>query len=194
MISKEKITGIILAGGKSIRMGKDKGTCSFNNKPLVEYAIEALKPFCGEILISANNIESYEKYAFKVVPDQISSIGPLGGIYTCLQKSGNKHNIILSCDTPFITSELIRYIIENIDADNEVVAPLHQHNFIEPLCAYYSKNLIPEIHECIENKDYKLLRLLKSVKMKTLEIDSRLKFFTPKLFNNLNTPEDLLKF
>ncbi len=174
-------------------MGKDKGTCNFNNKPLVEYAIAALKPFCGELLLSANNVESYKKYEIEVVPDEVRSIGPLGGIYTCLQKSSNTHNIILSCDTPFIPSELIEYIITNIDTDHKVIAPLHQHNFIEPLCAYYSKDLIPEIHECIENKDYKLLRLLKSVELKTLEIDSKLEFFTPKLFNNLNTPEDLLK-
>jgi len=193
LISKDKITGIILAGGKSSRMGKDKGTCNFKNRPLVEYAIEVLRPFCGELLLSANNIESYKKYAMEVVPDEVSSIGPLGGIYTCLRKSKSEHNIILSCDTPFITKELIEYIIENIDSDYKVVAPLHRHNFIEPLCAYYSKDLIPEFEDCIKNEDYKLLRLLKSVKMKTLKIDSKLEFFSPKLFNNLNTPEDLLK-
>jgi len=159
----------------------------------VEYAIEVLKPLCGEILLSANNIESYKKYAWEVVPDEIRSIGPLGGIYTCLCKSRNKHNIILSCDTPFITMELIEYIIDNIDTDYKIVAPQHQHNFIEPLCAYYSKDLIPEMEKCIKNKDYKLLKLLESVKMKTLKIDNNLEFYTPKLFNNLNTPEDLLQ-
>ena len=193
MLKPHEITGIVLAGGKSSRMGKDKGTCSFKNKPLVEYAIEALKPFCGEILLSANNIDAYNKYSYEVIPDEISSIGPLGGMFTCLKKSKTRHNIILSCDTPFITEELIKHIIENIDSENEVVAPLHQPNFIEPLCAYYNKDLIPVFEKCIKNKDYKLLKLIKSVDLKTLKIDSSLDFFNPKLFNNLNTPEDLLK-
>jgi molybdopterin-guanine dinucleotide biosynthesis protein A len=193
MLNPHEITGIILAGGKSSRMGKDKGTCSFKNKPLVEYAIEALKPFCGELLLSANNIESYNKYTIEVVPDEISSIGPLGGMFTCLKKSKTRHNIILSCDTPFITMDLIKYIIENIDSKNKIIAPLHRQNFIEPLCAYYSKDLIPVFEEFIENKNYKLLKILNSVELKTLRIDSSLGFYSPKLFNNLNTPEDLLK-
>lgn len=193
MLKPDKITGIILAGGKSSRMGKDKGTCSFNNKPLVEYAIEVLKPFCGELLLSANNIESYNKYAIEVVPDEIRFIGPLGGMFTCLKKSKTRHNIILSCDTPFISKELIKHIIVNIDSKSKIIAPLHQQNFIEPLCAYYSKDLIPIFEEYIHNKDYKLLKILSSVELKTLRIDNSLDFFNPKLFNNLNTPEDLLK-
>lgn len=193
MLKPLEITGIVLAGGKSSRMGLDKGTCNFNNKPLVEYAIEVLKPFCGKILLSANNIDAYNKYPYEVIPDEISSIGPLGGIFTCLKKSKTSHNFILSCDTPFIKGQLIKHIIENIEAENKVVAPLHGSGFIEPLCAYYNKGLIPVFEECIRNKDYKLLKLINSVNTKLLKIDSSLAFFDLKLFNNLNTPEDLLK-
>lgn len=193
MKDQEKITGIILAGGKSSRMGKDKGMCIFNDKPLIEYAIEVLKPFCGEILLSTNTITGYEKYGLELVKDEIKEIGPMGGIYSCLKKSKSQYNFVLSCDTPFISRELIKFIIENIDDDFDIVAPLHQTSYLEPLCACYNISVLSQLQSYIEKGDFKLMGLLKSQKLKQLLIDDQLGFYNLKLFNNLNTSEDLLK-
>lgn len=193
MLDKGEITGIVLAGGKSSRMGKDKAMCNFRDKPLVEYAIEALEPFCGEILLSTNLTGGYEKYGFALVNDDVKEIGPMGGIYSCLKKSKTKHNFVLSCDTPFIGKDLVKFIIDNISNDFDIVAPIHQNSLLEPLCAYYNISVLPELKTFIERRDFKLMGLLKSLRLKQLVIDNNLGFYNQKLFNNLNTSEDLLK-
>jgi len=78
------ITGIILAGGKSSRMGKDKGWVLFRKKPLIDYAVELLGGICQSIVISANN-SAYDKLGLPVYHDIIPDSGPMGGIYTCLK-------------------------------------------------------------------------------------------------------------
>ena len=73
------ITGIILSGGKSLRMGQDKGLMSLDGKFMIEHVIDHIKPLCKQILISANQ-EEYHKFGYPVVRDEIKDIGPAGGI------------------------------------------------------------------------------------------------------------------
>ena len=89
-----QITGIILSGGQSTRMGTDKALLQINEKTLLENAIEICKPVCKEILISSNNPE-HEKFGYKIIPDEIKNCGPLGGIYTCLKNSNTEWDL---CD------------------------------------------------------------------------------------------------
>lgn len=105
--TKDEITGIILAGGKSSRMGKDKGLCDFKGKALVSYAIETLRPLCGNLMISANYFpEKYAEFDLPVIADEVKNIGPMGGILSCLKQSHTQHNLVLSCDTPFVTTDV----------------------------------------------------------------------------------------
>ncbi len=79
-------TGIILAGGKSSRMGEDKGLVLLNGKPMIQYVIEALKGVVSDIIIISNNA-SYNKFGIPVYPDIIKDKGPVGGIFTGLHHS-----------------------------------------------------------------------------------------------------------
>jgi len=83
-----KITGSILAGGESRRMGTEKGLVDFRGKPMIAYAVDAFLPYCDQILISANNA-SYNYLGFQVVKDEFPDSGPLGGIYSCLKQLQN---------------------------------------------------------------------------------------------------------
>jgi molybdopterin-guanine dinucleotide biosynthesis protein A len=191
MINNDDITGIILAGGKSNRMGKDKGLCSFNGKPLVEYAINSLKPLCHNIIISANNnLDKYSKYGIQVVPDDIKNIGPMGGIYSCLKVSTTQHNIVLSCDTPFINTNLLKYLLKNV-YNEQVVAAAHHKFLIEPLSAYYATNVLSDINKAIMLKDFKLINLFKKVRFKSVNINELQSFYNNNLFLNINCPVDL---
>ncbi|HPG34509.1 MAG TPA: molybdenum cofactor guanylyltransferase, partial [Lentimicrobium sp.] len=78
MINKSQITGIVLAGGKSTRMGTDKGLMIFQGKPLVMYSIDLLSMFCGRILISSNNPE-YAKFGYEIIADELPGAGPMAG-------------------------------------------------------------------------------------------------------------------
>ena len=188
MVTKRKLTGIILSGGKSTRMNKEKGLCIFNGKPMIEHILDALKPICNQILISANN-EQYDYLGYKTITDKYSGIGPISGIYSGLEASQSDNNIILSCDMPLVSVGLIRYIYDNRD-DFDIVIP-ERNDFLEPLCAYYHRRILSNIEIAIQNKSFKLIKLIKSLNYKPLKIDPGHSFFHPMLFENINSPNDL---
>lgn len=185
---KSKITGIILAGGKSSRMGMDKGFCAFKGKPMVQYAIDVLDQVCDTIIISSNNAD-YELFNFPVIPDIIKDIGPLGGIYSGLKHSKTYHNFFISCDMPMITVDLVQHILsskENYDA----VIPTW-NNFPEPMCAYYNKNITKNLVTFIQKENYKLQDVIQNINHKTVEITHDLNFYNDQLFTNVNCGVDL---
>ena len=187
MIEKN-ITGIILAGGKSSRMGTDKGMILLNGKKFIEHIINALSPNVNQIIIIANN-DNYNELGYKVYKDLIEDSGPLGGIYTGLKLSTTEKNIVLSCDTPFITTEFIKFIISNSN-DSEITVPVFKNN-TEPLCAVYSKNITQNIYDLIVNNELKMQNVLKKFKTKELQINSNHTMFSENLFQNINTPQEL---
>ncbi len=192
-INREEITGIILAGGKSSRLGKDKGLCAFNGKSLVTYAVEILKPLCGELIISANHFpEKYAEFGLPVVTDEVKDIGPMGGIHACLKKSKTQHNLILSCDTPFVNTEIFRHLLKEVE-NFQVVCPAHETFLLEPLSAYYNTNVLGDMEEAIREEEYKMMRFFKRIRFKSVNIHEQLPFFSDYLFLNLNTPGDLEK-
>ena len=108
-----KFTVIILAGGKSSRMGTDKGLVLMNEIPMIERVIKTVKKAgLSEIIIVSNNTE-YKQFGLPVFPDVIPDKGPLGGIYTGLLKSSTVKNLILSCDVPFINETVLKLLIRN---------------------------------------------------------------------------------
>ncbi len=192
-INRENVTGIILAGGRSSRLGKEKGLCDFKGKALVSYAIDTLKPLCGQMMISANYFpEKYAAFNIPVVGDEIKDIGPMGGIFSCLKKSNTRHNLVLSCDTPFVNTAVFQYLLKALK-NEQVLTPAHETFLIEPLSAYYNINVIGNMETAIRNKQYKMMDLFKQVRFKSINMDEKLPFFSDFLFLNLNTPDDLEK-
>ncbi len=185
------VTGIILAGGKSSRLGEEKGLALFNGRPLVEHAINIVKPLCGKLVISANDYQQeYAKYGFEVVEDQIKDIGPMGGLYTCLKQSKTRYNIVLSCDTPFVNAGLFEYLLDVIE-NFQAVIPVHDNGLIEPLCAVYATNTIWSLQLTIEKRNYKLMDFLNEINHKKVEMHNNLPFYSEELFVNINTKSDL---
>ena len=189
-MNKKAVTGIVLAGGASSRMGKDKGLCDFKGKPLVSYAIDILQPLCDNIIISSNNINDYQRFGLPVYEDIYKNIGPIGGIYTCLKKSSTIANLVVSCDTPFLISSVLKFVLENSD-NYDVVAPKHGKSFYEPLAAYYSKSIVNLIEESINAKDYKLINFFDKIRFLGLNVGG-IEGYTDSIFKNLNSPEDLI--
>ena len=183
-----KTTGIILSGGKSSRMGKEKGLCPFNGKPLVRYAIDVLLPYCERIMIIANN-EGYEGFGLEVFPDKIKEIGPVGGIYTGLLHSKTEDNFILSCDMPMISTSLIKYLLQNRN-NKQIVVPDFD-GYFEPLCAFYRNDVLLQLKAAIDEQNYKLIDFIKKTDFVSLKIDKQLDFFHPQLFANINSEKEI---
>ncbi|MCP4553001.1 MAG: molybdenum cofactor guanylyltransferase [Bacteroidetes bacterium] len=188
-MNKDEITGIILAGGKSSRMGTDKGLLDFNGKKLVETAVGLLSQVCGNIIISANST-NYDFVGYPVVKDIYPNSGPMGGIYSALKESTTKHNLVLSCDMPLIKTALLADLLKVIN-DFEVIVPWHGDQKFEPMCAYYHKNVVAVFYEFIQQSNFKIPDTFEIVRTYKFEINSKLDYYTKELFFNVNSKNDL---
>lgn len=188
-MSLSSITGIVLAGGKSRRMGKEKGLIELNGKQLIQYAIEALEPICKTILISTNS-HLYDFLPYQKIADEFPNSGPMGGIYSCLKASKTNQNLVLSCDMPFVKSQLLEDLILN-SQDYDIAVPWHGEQRFEPMCAFYHKNLESVFYNFIQQKNYKIPDTFEQVKTNKYMISQDLPYFSKDLFININSQEDL---
>lgn len=182
-------TGYILAGGKSSRMGEDKGLMLFNGAPLVQTIIHQLQQAVEKVVLVSNN-PAYEQFGLEVIADLVKNIGPAGGIYTALQHSSTEKNFILSCDLPYISAEAIRFMLNNSGLD-AIYMPQH-NNKLEPLFGVYPKKCFTSWKAGIEKGTYKLSDLAELFKLVKVQVDEY-PFFSEKLFQNLNTPDEFKK-
>ena len=183
----QQITGIVLAGGNSSRMGFDKGLAEFRGKPLVRYAIDTLQQICSRIIISTN-AATYNQLGFPVQADLIPGAGPMGGIYSALTKSKTEHNLVLSCDTPLVKAALMHRLLENAEG-YQVVLPASKPGVVEPLIGYYNKNNSPAMLEFIKRGTVKLIDYIETTYYRCIAV-----YDDPDQFLNLNTPEEFRKF
>ncbi len=172
-------------------MGREKGLVNFRGKPLVSYAINSLEPVVDTLIIGTNEqLDEYRKFGHAVITDEIEGIGPMGGLLTTLKHSKTEHNLILSCDMPFVSTELMDYLFQNVQ-DYDIVVAVHGKDRIEPLCGYYARRVTSILEKSIQNRNYALRSIFGQVRFKTLKVDESLPFYSENLFYNVNRPEDL---
>jgi molybdenum cofactor guanylyltransferase len=181
---KQNVTGIVLAGGKSSRMGTDKSLLIWKGKTLIEHSIDKLKTLCQKVVVSSNQ-HQYDFTSCESWPDIVSQQAPIIGIYSCLKRSETDINLVLSCDMPLISTELLEVLLES-SSNHEIVVPLNENGLIEPLCGVYKKTIIPEMEKYISANNLSIIKFIDNVNHKCLPIDS----FSTHLFKNINTPED----
>lgn len=179
-----EVTGIVLAGGKSNRMGTDKALLLFRNKPLILHAIDILKQICGRVIISANH-SNYQFTGCEAWPDERSEIGPMAGIYSCLKRSLTSWNFVLSCDMPLIDPEILASMYLKKE-DYDVVLPVHDRDCLEPLCAVYHRQVVPALEECMRSGNYSLRHFIMGSKHQLVDMTVPHK----DMFVNVNTSQD----
>lgn len=185
-MEKEEISGFILAGGKSSRMGRDKALLEFQGQTLLAHMLELIKPFCASTFISGNNPE-YQQFGFEIIPDIYADKGPISGIFSILSFSQSEWNLIVSVDVPMVNPELLLHLIENRNSYDAVV-PVHSQG-TEPLIALYHKHIIPVIQEMIQANDYKLMNLIRRINTNHLDCNELICRY-PHLFLNVNKLDD----
>ncbi len=184
----KQIGGIILAGGKSSRMGEDKAFVEYKGSMLIEYSLHLATNFCESIIISANS-KVYERLGYPVVADEFEARGPIGGIYSALKKAEFDWNLVISCDTPFVTKNVVETLKQNI-GNYDCIVPIHNGR-TEPLVAFYNKSALKVIEGSIQRKEYKLKLLIKELHTKFVDV-SDLVNENPDVFKNFNSPSDLV--
>ena len=188
-ISNQKVTGILLAGGMSSRMGREKGSLIIGGRMMYEYPLKALEGVCDEILISSSG-PLPGSLSYPIIPDKVRGIGPMGGIFACLEHSSNDLNLVISYDMPLVNEGLLRYLVEK-SKGWEVVVPAMQGERPEPLCALYRKSIRPLFGTMIKEKTYAVHRILPRARSLLLDIRPSMSFYNPDLFLNINRIEDL---
>lgn len=183
-----ELTGIILAGGKSNRMGTTKALLEVGGITLIERVARVLSKVCSEIIIAGGQPDELGHLGYPMVPDLYSGCGPLSGIHAGLTAAGNRYSFISACDTPFLNEKLIRLIASRADGYDAVILKTGQ--FFEPLCSLYSKGFIPAAETSIKNGVYKVTAALELVKWTAVTVDSTEVTDLRKSLFNINTPRD----
>jgi molybdopterin-guanine dinucleotide biosynthesis protein A len=181
------LTGILLAGGKSSRMGQEKGLVELRGKPLIQYGIDLLSGFTDTILIGSSN-PAYLPFGLEMVPDEIMGKGPVAGLATLLKRSNTPWNLVLACDLPFLQPELILALLEAAGT-NHAVIPVSQ-GIAEPLAGLYHSDLAEYFQLEIAKGNLALHKILQSCKVHYLETDELVLKY-PKLFTNFNSLKEM---
>ncbi len=184
MLTPPNLTGIVLAGGKSTRMGTDKAFLELEGKPFISHILEVVKQ-CTENVLTISNNRKLEGLGITGFPDLIPGLGPIGGIYTGLSHSKTEFNLIVACDTPFLSKETIDHLINGIDEEHD--AFIVQCEGVQmPLVGIYRKSRTFYFTEAIENEKLGLQKLLASIQTKIIVLPES----HSKSVWNINTLED----
>jgi molybdopterin-guanine dinucleotide biosynthesis protein A len=185
------MTGIILSGGKSSRMGgKNKAFLSLNGEVVIERVLKLFKELFDETIVVTNSPLEYLDYDVHIVTDIIKGKAALGGIYTGLFYASSEHCFVSACDMPFLDKRFIEYMISKIKG-HDIIVPQASDGF-QPLHAIYSKKCIPLMKKLIDRDELKIRILYKKMNTLTLSTDT-ITSFDPdeRMFLNINSEEDL---
>ncbi len=190
------VTGIILAGGKSLRFGRNKATEKIAGMTLVERVIKQLSSITHEMILVTNEDRSqFAEFDFlDVISDIYPAKGPLGGIYTGLNFSHTTANIVVACDMPFLNTALLSHMVE-ISPGFEAVIPRWLNNQIEPLHGVYAGSCVPVMKKRLENNQLSISECLKEMRVRYFNQEEFSKF-DPEFqsFFNINNQADIELF
>ncbi len=185
------MTGVILAGGESERMGRDKAFLELGEKKVIERVISALSGIVGKIIIVTNDPLKYAAFGLETVRDIYPGVGVLGGIHTGLSYMRGDSGFFCACDMPFINPDLVKYIISKKGRRAAAVIP-KVGGELEPLFAVYSKKCLVPAEDAIKAGERRIVSFFGKIRVREIP-EGELLALDPDLlsFMNLNTPGDL---
>ena len=185
------IAGAVLAGGRSLRFGKNKAFQQLRGKRLVDLAIESLRPFCNPVMAVVSAIGPYMDTGVMLAQDIILHQGPLGGFYTALLFSPVEWVFVKATDMPFLVPELACLIIDAKEGFDAVVPKVNE--YYEPLLAMYNRRCLPAIARQLGEPDkrqvtgfYRKIRIRAVTEREWRKVDPE-----ALSFKNVNIPSDL---
>ncbi|OOE09890.1 molybdenum cofactor guanylyltransferase [Fictibacillus arsenicus] len=195
MDSQVICAGIVLAGGESRRFGSPKAIAMWNNKTFIEYSIESLTPHADKILVITREellttlTKDSSKFIriFEDVP-RYKGKGPLAGIYTGMISQKADYYLVTPCDMPLMSSSMYqKWLTAAQEGEYDCVIPV-LNGKIYPLNGVYKKTCLPDIDFCLQEHNYKVLKLLQRKNTKYIEVEEEEEHY----FKNVNTPNELI--
>ncbi len=174
--------GFVLAGGRSSRMGRDKALLPWRGRTLLEHVADVVREAAGSVTVIGH--EAYRSLGLPglpVISDAIPDCGPLGGLFTAFQATDADRILLVACDMPEVTAELLRGLLRG--TGDAVVAEAGGR--LHPLCAVYDRAIFPKVQDAIRGRSLKMHELLSHIKVQRWPVSDA------KLLINMNAPEDL---
>ena len=184
------ITGVILSGGRSSRMGVNKSFLKLGNQTIIERIVDLMKSIFSEVIIITNTTDEYKFLNLHLYEDIYKWKGPLAGIHSALVHSKTDKVFVISCDVPLMSREMIEYII-NHKSDKPIVF-CEAAGYHQPLVGVYSKKIFDELGLFLlenESNDKSFHKFLKNIDAEIIHPE-KLDFYKDELFFNVNRPED----
>jgi molybdenum cofactor guanylyltransferase len=184
------LTGAVLAGGKSLRYGRNKALEVFRGKSLIEHAVASLRDLCDPVLVIANDLTLYLHLRVALVQDAVPYQGPLGGIYSALLFSPHPWVLAKATDMPLLVEDLAKLML-TLRKGYDVVLPVQDERY-EPLLALYSRRCLAPVAAALEKGERKIISFFEKVRVRVIpEADWRVVDPDGLSFSNINTPENL---
>ena len=187
------ITIAVQAGGKSSRMGEDKALIRLAGIPLIERVLARIDSLADEILITTNRPETLAYLNLRMVGDDVPGAGALHGLKTALRAARGEVVLILSCDTPFASRELLEHLLIRAH-EADLIVPKHVDKY-EPLQAVYNRaRCLPAVEAAIVSGERRMVSFYPQVHVLPIE-ENVLSRLDPSglSFFNVNTAEDLAR-
>lgn len=185
------VSVFILAGGKSMRMGTDKAFAQLGGRTLLARMLDAARSLTSNVYVVGDPAK-YAPFA-AVVEDIFPGCGPLSGIHAALRSSSTDLNVVLAVDTPFVSLALLQFLVtraRNSPASSVTVA--RANDGLQPLCAVYRREFADPAEEALRAGRYKIDALFDPASTQIIgEEELETAGFSPLIFRNLNTPDEL---
>ena len=187
-----EVTGVLLAGGKSRRMGEDKRYLVVGEQTLLERGLGVLRSMFHEVLVVIAQDSAPLDIDARVVRDLVPDCGSLGGIYTGLTQATSPYIFAVACDMPFLNQAVITQFTNRRDTADIVMARLTTR--LHPMHALYGKRCLPAMEQMIVARQLKIQELVSHASLRVQYVtEADLLSIDPswRSFHNVNTPEDL---
>ena len=184
------VTGVILAGGASRRMGKNKALLKIGESLLIEKVYATMAALFHDVILVTNTPDAYAFIPCRAVPDVYPGAGSIAGLHAGLNASGTGRIFVAACDMPFLNADLIRLLCQNAE-EYDAVVPLNRSGRREPLHALYAKSALGAMEQAILSGDKSIVKLLD--RLTTRFVTNDLFCSIPgaeESFRNLNTPAE----
>ena len=201
------VTGVILAGGTSRRMGQNKALIQLGENSLIGHVICRMRLVTDELLLITNTPDEYAHLGLPMHSDIVPDAGALGGVYTGLMSASHDAVLCVACDSPFLVPKLLTYLVsvlddydavmpwtDSINKDIRVTNPSHgtDQMTVQTLCAAYSKQCLPIIELMLRESELRVHALQERASIKCIAPEVWQAFDPDGIsFFNINTPKDL---
>ena len=182
-------TGVVLAGGRSSRMGRDKALVDYHGRSLIIHAIDTLRPHVNELLIIGDPLV-YDHFGPLALADDMPGNGPLGGIVTALRYAWHERLIILACDMPHVSARFIATLKAALDDGHDAVVAQCDGR-LEPLAAVYTRRCRDSFASQVRAGKLKMSDAIELVHTRYIQVCPGEGEWPSDLFRNINAPSDL---